>query len=379
VAKRAQNLPDLPVATSARYLLRDAEFQITVSSVAEGVVTGTLEPTPGDTGPRQIHPGVLVDFAERLAITGCQNLFGPDIDINSMQSSVNVLNATSSHLLMGRCQVSQVRNNLTMGETSIWDNEAGRVAAVSQIFSLAGDRSRELQTPEPTCVVEAALGYNEAASETASVTPRHVDIPTTRRQQIFDAATKIFTEKGFEGASMREIGKEAGLSIPTMYQYFRSKDDILELIFDTYLTKVEADLRSAIVGKASAAERLIAAIEATFNSLNIHHRQIRIMSHDTKSLRLPARTAVINRMRQYLHIFADIISDGVRSGEFRPVDPELFGNLLAMMCQVWIQRHWSVGRFGLHGVQAAVVDLVINSLEVRSSSHTPDPDLSARY
>jgi AcrR family transcriptional regulator len=370
VTKRAQIWSDPAVATSARYLLRNTEFQITVSGVIEGVVTGTLEPTASDTGPQQIHPGVLVDFAERLAITGCEHLFGPDIEISSMQSSVTLLNAITPHLLMGRCQLSQVGNSLTLGETSIWDNEAGRVAAVSQIFSLAWDRCREPQTPDLICVMEAALGYNESASEAASVTPRHVDIPTTRRQQIFDAATKIFTEKGFEGASMREISREAGLSIPTMYQYFRSKDDILELIFDTYLTKVEADLRSAIVGKASATERLIAAIGATFNSLNIHHRQIRIMSYDTKSLRIPARTAVINRMRQYLHIFTGIISEGVQSGEFRQVDPELFGNLLAMMCQVWIQRHWSVGRFGLHGVQAAVVDLVINSLEVRSSSPT---------
>ena len=370
MSRRAQNRPVPAEPTSARYPLRDAEFQVCVSGVSAGVVTGTLEPAAGDGGPRRIHPGVLIDFAERLAMTGCESLFGPGFDISSMQSIVNVLNATSSDLLMGRCQISQVRGSMAMGETVIWDNEAGRVATVTQVFSLAGDRSRAPQAPELTCVAEAASGSYDAGSETASITPRHIDIPTTRRQQIFDAATKIFTEKGFEGASMREIGREAGLSIPTMYQYFRSKDDILELIFDTYLTKVEADLRGAIAGKACAADHLIAAIGATFSSLDIHHRQIRIMSHDTKSLRLPARTAVINRMRQYLQIFTDIISDGVQSGEFRPVDPELFGNLLAMMCQVWIQRHWSVGRFGLHGVEAAVVDLVINSLGIRFPSST---------
>jgi AcrR family transcriptional regulator len=156
---------------------------------------------------------------------------------------------------------------------------------------------------------------------------------------------------------MREIAREAGLTIPTMYQYLECKDQILELIFDTYLTKIEAALRSAVGGKATATERLTAAVSSTLSSLSEHHREIRIMMRDTASLRPAIRGIVLQRMMKYLSIFTEIVESGIESGEFRPVDAELYANLLPMMCQVWAQRHWSVGRFGLDSVERAILDL----------------------
>jgi AcrR family transcriptional regulator len=47
-----------------------------------------------------------------------------------------------------------------------------------------------------------------------------------RERRILDAALKIFSEKGFVGASMDEIASEAGISKPTLYQYFPSKDEL---------------------------------------------------------------------------------------------------------------------------------------------------------
>lgn len=47
-----------------------------------------------------------------------------------------------------------------------------------------------------------------------------------RERRILDAALKIFSEKGFVGASMDDIAAEAGLTKPTLYQYFPSKDEL---------------------------------------------------------------------------------------------------------------------------------------------------------
>ena len=47
-----------------------------------------------------------------------------------------------------------------------------------------------------------------------------------RERRILDAALDIFSEKGFVGASMDDIAAEAGISKPTLYQYFPSKDEL---------------------------------------------------------------------------------------------------------------------------------------------------------
>jgi AcrR family transcriptional regulator len=48
-----------------------------------------------------------------------------------------------------------------------------------------------------------------------------------RRTQILNAATKVFAEKGFHGATIRDIARTAGVADGTVYNYFGSKADVL--------------------------------------------------------------------------------------------------------------------------------------------------------
>jgi len=49
------------------------------------------------------------------------------------------------------------------------------------------------------------------------------------RQEILDAATRVFAEKGFFSATLDEVAQEAEFSKGTVYLYFSSKDDLLFL------------------------------------------------------------------------------------------------------------------------------------------------------
>ena len=53
-----------------------------------------------------------------------------------------------------------------------------------------------------------------------------------RREQIIEAATRVFAEKGFRRATTREVAREAGVSEGTIYNYFEDKDDLLMAILD---------------------------------------------------------------------------------------------------------------------------------------------------
>src|SRR5215216_2785066 len=49
-----------------------------------------------------------------------------------------------------------------------------------------------------------------------------------RREQILDAALRIFSEKGFAGASIRDIAREVGVTEGLLYHYFESKEQLLD-------------------------------------------------------------------------------------------------------------------------------------------------------
>ena len=53
-----------------------------------------------------------------------------------------------------------------------------------------------------------------------------------RRNQILDAATKVFAEKGFHPTTIRDIAREAGIADGTIYNYFENKEALMLGIFD---------------------------------------------------------------------------------------------------------------------------------------------------
>lgn len=61
----------------------------------------------------------------------------------------------------------------------------------------------------------------------------------TTKEKIFDVAIDLFAQKGFDAVSLREISDAVGIKKPTLYHYFKSKDEILEKILEYPMKRVE--------------------------------------------------------------------------------------------------------------------------------------------
>lgn len=87
-----------------------------------------------------------------------------------------------------------------------------------------------------------------AAAEAEAPTGKRAQIADLRRQQILDAAEACFRHRGFHNASMAEIAKSFGMSAGHIYNYFKSKEEIIAGIvqrdLDEFMERVD-DLRRA--------------------------------------------------------------------------------------------------------------------------------------
>jgi len=70
-----------------------------------------------------------------------------------------------------------------------------------------------------------------------------------KRTAIMDAALKLFTEKGFHGTSTAQISKDAGVATGTLFNYFSTKEDLINSLY----FEVKGDLSHAM-GKDIEAE-----------------------------------------------------------------------------------------------------------------------------
>lgn len=58
--------------------------------------------------------------------------------------------------------------------------------------------------------------------------------PTRSRQQIVPAAHRLFLEQGFHGTTMRQIAKDSGVALGSLYNHFKDKDDLFRAVFEAY-------------------------------------------------------------------------------------------------------------------------------------------------
>ncbi len=76
------------------------------------------------------------------------------------------------------------------------------------------------------------------------------------RAQILTAAMTLFARQGFANTSMNDIVRESGLSKGGVYWHFKSKDDLIAAIFDSFFGGQETILANVLISQGNAAEKL---------------------------------------------------------------------------------------------------------------------------
>jgi AcrR family transcriptional regulator len=154
------------------------------------------------------------------------------------------------------------------------------------------------------------------------MSPRE-DVSEERKEQILDAATEVFAQKGFDHARMDDIVEETGLSKGALYWYFKSKDDIIFGIMDRLFRLEFKALEELKDDDSSASESLEQFTDLAIKDIN---RMMRFMPITYEFLALAFRNKLVQKaikqyMNSYVSILDPMIQRGVDSGEFKEVNP----------------------------------------------------------
>ncbi|HET7108543.1 MAG TPA: TetR/AcrR family transcriptional regulator [Candidatus Acidoferrum sp.] len=202
----------------------------------------------------------------------------------------------------------------------------------------------------------------------ASSTPTFRD-SEAKLQHILRIAAQVFAQRGFEGASMRDISRAAGVSLAGLYYYFENKQHLLYLIQSTTFTVVLENLRSRLQGVHEPAERLRLLVLNHIEYFLSHPNEMKVLSHEEEALGDPYSEKVQAIKRRYYalarEIFDSIAAEGLAPGvHSRVAVLSLFGmmNWTYKWHKPGVDPDASeltaaiVGLF-LHGIQAAGLEL----------------------
>lgn len=151
--------------------------------------------------------------------------------------------------------------------------------------------------------------------------------------KVLSAALSAFVDRGYDGASIREIAARADLSVPGLYHYYPSKQALLVGLTHAVMVELLERSRAAIADAGpSAGERFDAVIESLL-LFHMHRReQAFVASRETRNMEPEARRAYIGLRDEQQRMLDDIVREGVASGEFTTQYPEDASRAVTTMC-----------------------------------------------
>ncbi len=149
-----------------------------------------------------------------------------------------------------------------------------------------------------------------------------------RRHEIFGASLKAFVRKGFQETSMREIAEGAGIGKSTLYDYFRTKNEILIWAVEDELVDLTSAACEIAAQPIPAIERLRKIMKNHVQVLMDNKELYLKLSFEVQRLSLEAQKRIQIRRHTYQDLIRQLIDDGIREGSFRKVDSLLVARLL---------------------------------------------------
>ncbi|QZT33037.1 TetR/AcrR family transcriptional regulator [Caldalkalibacillus thermarum TA2.A1] len=110
------------------------------------------------------------------------------------------------------------------------------------------------------------------------------ELVEARHAQLIEAGSRLFEKKGYHTTTIREIVKESGLGIGSIYQYVKNKEEILFLILVYILRQYESRLAASIATTANPREQLISAIKTYYKIVNEESDKVLLAYRETQSL-----------------------------------------------------------------------------------------------
>lgn len=164
-----------------------------------------------------------------------------------------------------------------------------------------------------------------------------------RRKQIVQAGVQLFKEKGFHRATTREIAKLAGFSIGTLYEYVRTKEDVLYLVCDSIFLEVMKKLES-FPARATTIESLKEAIRQYFLLIDSMPDEFTIMYQETKSLPKDAMHYVLDKELEMVAVFEQILRSCCEAKCMELTEDEIYlmANRIVIQGQAWAFRKWAL-------------------------------------
>jgi TetR/AcrR family transcriptional regulator len=150
----------------------------------------------------------------------------------------------------------------------------------------------------------------------------HVEAPRARKEEILEVATRLFAERGYEGASMNDVAELVGMRKASLFYHFVTKDALYEAVVDRLIASLNEPLQAIYAGGGTFAERLDALTRTLVDTLGARPYAARLLLRETMDWGPVMRSKLADRILMVLEAGAAWVKAGQSEGVFSQGDPK---------------------------------------------------------
>jgi AcrR family transcriptional regulator len=188
-----------------------------------------------------------------------------------------------------------------------------------------------------------------------------------KREAVLRTAARIFSERGYHGTSLELVAEELEITRPTVYYYFKNKDEILFECVRIALEMIEQAAQDVIERGGSAPEQLIAVMKQYAEVMMQEFGNCLVRVGDTP---LPAESRVkLRRLQSNIdRKLRGLIEQGIRQKAFAPCDSKLAAFAMAGALNSISRWYRPDGELTPQQIADQFVSLLIGGLEARPTA-----------
>lgn len=169
------------------------------------------------------------------------------------------------------------------------------------------------------------------------------DLIRKRHLQIAKRASKLFIKQGYSSTTMREISKATGITVGSLYDYIRKKEDVLCLVFDVFYQVWTDHLeKSGVFSIEDPARQLRVAVRKMLELVYDYRDMVLLMYRESRHLPKKFLHTTLEKESGLVKCFEMILTRGIEKKVFNIKDPVFTANVIVYQLSFSSLRWWNV-------------------------------------
>ncbi len=192
------------------------------------------------------------------------------------------------------------------------------------------------------------------------------------KQRITEAALQLFEENGFHAVTVDKIVKESNTSKGGFYHNFKSKDELLYTIHDSFITYVIDKAAEAHASYHTPAEKLYETVRSFVKMFEVYRAHVTVFYQESLYLSPDYFDSIKKKRDIYKDMMFSVVKEGKERGEFRDELPVPITSMAIFGMINWTYKWYKAdGQYSVKEIADIYADLIMQSLLTEQARKEP--------